>query len=73
MGLLWQEQQIRILKFFLLEVRTSTKRYLLVDNYEFGKVSSAIGQYVDGKMSVEKERDLRRAGFKFNIYQVRYN
>lgn len=36
-------------------------------NYALGeKVGQAIQQYADGSLTVEQERDLRKAGFKFN-------
>lgn len=36
-------------------------------NYALGeKVSEIIGQYADGSLTAEQERDLRQAGFKFN-------
>lgn len=38
-------------------------------NYALGeKVSEVIGQYADGSLTTEQERDLRKAGFKFNIH-----
>ena len=36
-------------------------------NYALGeKVSEVIGQYADGSLTAEQERELRQAGFKFN-------
>ena len=32
---------------------------LLADDYEFGKASNEIRQYVDGNLSTEKKRDLK--------------
>jgi len=38
-------------------------------NYALGeKVREVIEQYADGSLSAEQERDLRKAGFKFNIH-----
>lgn len=38
-------------------------------NYSLGeKVREIIEQYADGSLSAEQERDLRQAGFKFNIH-----
>ncbi len=38
-------------------------------NYALGeKVREVIEQYAEGRLSGEKERDLRQAGFKFNIH-----
>lgn len=54
---LWKEQKNRILNYFCQKLELEQRGYLLVDNYELGKVSNTMGQYVDGILSTEKERN----------------
>ena len=60
---------------FLREcIRVTTKPFVIGRNYRYKnyalgeKVREVIRQYADGSLSAEKERDLRQAGFKFNIH-----
>lgn len=44
-------------------------RSFCVDGYNYAlgeKVDEVIRQYADGSLTAEKERDLRKAGFKFD-------
>lgn len=53
-------------------IRVTKKPFVIGKNYRYKnyalgeQVSKVIGQYADGSLSAEKERDLRKAGFQFN-------
>lgn len=55
-------------------IRLTKKPFVIGKNYRYKdyplgeKVNIVIGQYADGSLSTEQERDLRQAGFKFNIH-----
>lgn len=53
-------------------IRVTEKPFVIGKNYTYKnyalgeQVNKVIGQYADGSLSAEKERDLRKAGFLFN-------
>lgn len=55
-------------------IRKTEKPFVIGKNYRYKnyalgeKVNKVIQQYADGSLTTEQERDLRQAGFKFNIH-----
>lgn len=55
-------------------IKKTKKPFVIGKNYRYKKyalgekVSEVIRQYADGSLSAEQERDLRKAGFRFNIH-----
>lgn len=55
-------------------IRKTKKPFVIGKSYRYKKyelgerVREVIEQYADGSLSAEQERDLRKAGFKFNIH-----
>lgn len=80
-GMFWEDLKNAKWDWFvglLRECIRTTKKPFVIDrnyrykNYALGeKVREVIQQYANGSLSAEQERDIRKAGFKFNIYQIR--
>ena len=77
-GMFWEDIQNAEWDWFvgLLRecIRKTKKPFTISRNYRYKnyplgeEVGKVIQQYGEGKLSVEQERDLRKAGFKFNIH-----
>lgn len=77
-GMFWEELKNAEWDWFvglLRECIRTTKKPSVIDrnyrykNYALGeKVREVIQQYANGRLTTEQERNLRQAGFKFNIH-----